>query len=217
MATQFSAVTGGRRRRIPYIERINAQTPQLAQMIQAQKANQRADREFAFREDMAEDAREKEKLAMMLGVGNIGLQGYMGYKKNQAIEKLLTPEVTKEVATPALSPVGYGGPGGEPGVGGISTPTGEGATPGLFSKVGESLTSGSPWLGGLAGTIGSKALVKGDNKFKKAAVGAGIGGATSWVASGGLQKLLTGGGFGGGDPYDTVLGSIFGGAGGLFI
>ena len=69
----------------------------------------------------------------------------------------------------------------------------------------------------MAGTVGANALYSGDNKVKKAAIGAGVGGAVSWAASGGLQKLLSGGGFSGGNPYDTVLGTVFGGSGGLFF
>ena len=254
MITQASAVTGGRKRRIPYVERINAQTPQLASMIQAQRESERADeglgiqrdqlalneemfgynkanteREWGMREDAADDAEDKDKLAMMLGLGNLGVQGYMGHKRNTAIESLLTPEVSKATAAPALSKVTPNTPGvmssGQvpSGSGIMTTPSAK--TPGFFSKAGlsnvpgwkSSLTSGSTWLGGMAGTVGANALYKGDNKVKKAAIGAGVGGAVSWAASGGLQKLLSGGGAGGGNPYDTVLGSVLGGIGGLFF
>jgi hypothetical protein len=202
-------------------------------MIQAGRENTRADetlalqnqqfdftkanaaRDWEMREDAADDAKDKDKLAMMLGVGNIGVQAYMGHKRNTAINSLLTPEVSTATARPVLS----GSATNQIQSGALSPSGATSSAPGFFSKAGLSnvpgwkgaATSGSTYLGGLAGGVGSNVLYKGDNKLKKAAVGAGIGGATSWIASGGLQKLFSGGGFSGGDPYDTVLGTVLGG------
>ena len=223
--SQFRAVTGGRRRKPNYVAMINAQLPYLPSLMETKRQSEMADemmklekKRFGIEEDVAETQKKRENLAMMLGLGNLGLKGYFGYKRNKALENILdateVAEPIKKFAKISYSP-------GSPGPS-ITSETVKAKAP-FFTREGvgtaknwlESLTSFSPWVGGASGFAAGK-LLGGKDKLKSGLAGAGAGGLTSWALSGGLKKLLTGQGAGA-DIYDTIVGSVLGGVfGGLF-
>ena len=93
---QMGALSGGRKFRRPYVEEINARTPYLPQLYGQKKAQQHRDRmyglgqrglaqekefglkELGLREDMAHEARKKNRYAQNLGYANLGLAGAFG-------------------------------------------------------------------------------------------------------------------------------------------
>jgi hypothetical protein len=239
MTTQFGAVSG-RRRRPNYTGIINAQSPNLPQWMRLGKEAKFADERLALdreglrlTKEATQEQQDKENLALMLGVGQTALQGYMGYKENKAVDEIISNIPVKGATTkPAVAPFDWSrvqDPSQIPkktiASEVVNAPTiGTETTPSFFSKEGllnkeawgEALTSGATWGGGLTGTMASS-LFGGDDSTKNALIGAGVGGLTSWAMSGGLQTLLKGGGLGGGDMYSSVIGAGMGWLGSLFL
>jgi hypothetical protein len=210
MASQLYGVSG---RKLPSdtVDIINSQTPYLPTLYK-----QKADDEYRMKTlDLQEKQLNQEKelgqeaidvqkrqnrVANLLGVGNLGLKAGMGLYADKGLSTATTPVAsTLSKTTPEITNYLFGGTGG-----GVS-----GETPSIASKLmdtgtwGEALTGYEPWAGGAAGALASRFLTKKDDSAaKKGLIGAGVGAGVSALASGG-------------DIYKSVIGGIFGAAGGI--
>lgn len=191
MIGQQGVTQGRKKKKLNYVDMINARTPYLVEkyaneeneayndeILALEKKKMAENKEYT--DEQLKEQKKQGNVALGLGVANLGTQAYMGYKQSEALEKL-NPFQT-----------------GKTGLG-ISDVT-EG-----FKGAG---TSWSPWAGGAAGAYlgheyGDKVFNFGSKKDRKILGGALAGGASSYALSGG-------------NPYSAVIGAIIGGSGGLF-
>ncbi len=211
--SQYGSITG---RRYPkhYTERINAQTPYLPQYIAAKERKELAKRDLEMRQrhfeqgqalqrDALEERKKRERQAMGLSAGKLGLNVAMNAEDTTVgdiMPKIGLGKSTGTTATESFNP-------STPGV----------FTTGQIKQKSDSLTGGARDLfaglqigdiisSGLVGFGASRLIDKDASSLKKFGMGAGAGAAMNLIS--GLSE--------GNSIYDAVVGGIFGGLGGLF-
>lgn len=218
MFSQQRAITG-RRIRPNRVAMINAQTPNIYNMMALQDArtNQAAsqasaDRNYLLSEQQAHDQRKDANRAQNLSLLKLGAGAYFQNRGNTAVNEMLdAPDVSNlgSVSSPEMSEFSTGAASEIPSTG---SKVWEGGVKGLKS-FGNKLSKPSTLLSaGIGGWAGKK--YGGDNKWKSAAIGAGAGAASQWVLGGGLKNLITG--TGKTDWYSSALSGALGGALSLF-
>jgi len=203
--SQMSAVTG-RRYRTPYVDIINAQTPYLPQIRQAEADAEYRDKVLAQNQqqlDLARDQAEwqagQEKTANIIGLGKLGLDTYFGLKRNSMLDSAINaPTALPEGAlgAGAMSPAS-------------ATAEGGGFLSGLKTAGGRVTETASRWapagIGGLTGyafgdDVGQFVPFGGEKEK------ATVGGAAVGALSGAIMS--------GGDPTTMLVSGLVGGIGG---
>lgn len=222
---QTSAVTGIRRRP-RYRERIEAEIPFMPAKYQLKQEKEyrekgialekeslalykeRLEKEEELATQQMEEYEKQAKKSSLIGLGQLGVTGYLGHKQAKATEALVpkggaaatkTPWFSEAKAPTTKAP----GAGFQP-----ST-----ITPGFFSK--EGLTSGAGW-GGAAKTFapyagGALGITAGRSLFREGK-GDRARRTVTGMAAGGAAGYL----FSGGNPYATAISMFIGGIGSFF-
>lgn len=218
--TQLGAVTG-RTLRPRYTGRINAMLPYLPNIYAQKQQNEYQDKlidleneKLAQTERLAKEETELTKkalkqqkkdtrtgnyLAALSTAGDLGI-GMMKYKGWQNILDKMSGGTDVMGGTTGVggSLIGSGLEDKGVGTGGMySSDMGTGG-----SDVLGALKSGKTWTGAAVGSLAGKFL-GGDDNWKGALIGAGVGGFTSWLS--------------GGDLVNNIVGGLLGGIGGAIF
>jgi hypothetical protein len=223
----------GRKIQPNYIAALNARSPMVYQqqaaaderahqsrMEKLQKKSDAFERastreQLELQEEALKDARRRGLIGAGVSLGGLAAQTYFSTKGANETKALAdeisrnTQDIDRSGSSMPSQPHG----GGQPAGGGIFRPESGGAGSGGSSFLtGLKDNAGSILIGGGAGLAAS---MLGKKPLEKAAIGAGTGALTGWLASGGARKLISGEG-GGGSILASAASALVGGLGGLF-
>lgn len=221
MFSQQRAITG-RRIRPNQVAMINAQTPYILDRmaLEDRKSHNTAmqkinEQNFLLNWKGGHEGRKDANRAQNLSLLKLGAGAYFQNRGNTAVNEMLdAADKTPDVSGMSTPQADFQGINADINAAGQST--GAKVWEGGVSKLkdfGSKLTKPTTLLGGAIGGWAGKKY-GGKNKYKKAAIGAGVGAGSQWVLGGGLKNFITG--TGGTDWYSSALSGALGGALSLF-
>lgn len=213
---QLQAVTG-RRIKPKYRDIIEAQVPYLLDRYRIKKENELTqqgldlqakglEQNTALAREALDEEKKQARRSNLIALGNLGLQTGLGA---YSVFSDKTPEAP--IISPKTTDIAQKTTAITPDLGFTSSETGGSTAVPFLSKSGildtskwkGAFTEPSTYGGAGIGTLAARTIGKDKSTLTKALIGAGAGGLASAA-------------FSGGSPYESVVGAVLGGLGGIF-